>query len=116
MRSGRCEVCGGVVRCVLPCCRLNRALDVATARVIVAIVCTFGLGIALQNTGMAGFLASGLVDAAGEGGDSFLLFSIFAVACLAGSVVSNNANVILMYPICVKVRPLLPALREVGPR
>ena len=79
---------------------LGDALNAVKARVLLAIVFTFGVGEAMQKTGAAHWIAQGLISVFGGLGPIGALLSVALVTSVVGCVVSNNATVILMYPIC----------------
>jgi di/tricarboxylate transporter len=65
-----------------------------------------GLGMAMQNTGTAEWLAHGLVDLAGravspENLPLLMLWLIFLLTLLLTEVLSNNATAVMMIPIVV---------------
>jgi len=79
---------------------LDEALSAVKGRVLLAIVFTFGVGTAMQKTGAAHWIAQGLIGVFGPLGPVGALLSVALVTSVVGCVVSNNATVILMYPIC----------------
>jgi di/tricarboxylate transporter len=111
---------------------VKEALESTRPRVLIMIAASFALGSALQNTGIADWVADGLVKATLSGGACLLASSIhvlgrrmdpgvcvavragpFAVllginvaTSIVNGVISNNACMVLMFPICVRVRLL----------
>ena len=73
-------------------------------RVILAIVAAFGVGKAMENTGLAAFVADQLVTAFIGLGAPGILAAIAVVSIIIGSAVSNNATVILMVRRLVLIR------------
>ena len=71
---------------------------------------TYGLGTALQNTGTAALLASGLVSVGTRIGDVGLLSMIFLAVSLLSCVVSNAATVILLWPVVRDLPAEIPGL------
>jgi di/tricarboxylate transporter len=67
---------------------------------LLAIVTTFGVGTAFETTGLANHIATGLISVFGSLGTIGVLLSVAVVTSVVGCAVSNNAVVILMYPIC----------------
>ncbi len=59
------------------------------------------LGIAMERTGAARFLADGVVGAAGEFGPRAVLAGIFLLTSLATQVIPTAALVVLMSPIAI---------------
>jgi di/tricarboxylate transporter len=85
----------------LKCMTIEEAFLAVKARIVLTIVAAFGLGNGLRNSGVASFIANALVNFSVPLGPYALLASISIVTVLVSSVVSNNATVILMFPICV---------------
>jgi di/tricarboxylate transporter len=67
----------------------------------------------LQNTGVAEWVARSLVQLTVSWGRFALLFSVSASTSLINGLVSNNACMVLMFPICVTVRARWMLLRLV---
>lgn len=110
------------------CITVGEAFRAVNARVLLAIVAAFGLGSAMEETGVAEFIARAMLSfgrifgasparcARGLGmlrpltaplrppGVHGTLFCIGIVTSTLGAVVSNNATAILMFPIVFKVR------------
>jgi di/tricarboxylate transporter len=86
---------------------LTRCTDGATARkapdwqVLVVIATSFGIGAALQNTGAAAFVASGLISMVGHD-PQLALAGIFVTASLLTSFATNNVAAVLVFPICIQ--------------
>lgn len=70
---------------------------------MIAIVCSFGVSVATDNehTKVAGLVASNLVAAFSPLGPTGILAAVCVVSCVVGSVISNNAAALLLYPIVV---------------
>eukprot|EP00945_MAST-04E_sp_MAST-4E-sp1_P005505 g5505.t1 len=79
---------------------LKTALSAVKGRTLLAIVTTFGVGTAFEVTGLAHWIAQGLTGIFGSLGPLGVLLSVSLVTSIVGCAVSNNAVVILMYPIC----------------
>jgi di/tricarboxylate transporter len=69
--------------------------------VIVVIAASFGLGEAMARSGVAGILAGGLVDTLGVFGSTGTLLGLVLGTIALTSVITNNAGVVLMFPITV---------------
>ncbi len=57
-----------------------------------------------QNTGVAGWVAKSLVNLTVNSGTFTLLLSVSITTSLINALVSNNACMVLMFPVCVTVR------------
>jgi di/tricarboxylate transporter len=77
----------------------GRAIDVD---VIVVIASAFGLAAAMQASGLAGTIASGLVNVFGDYGDRGVLLGLVLATIVLTELVTNNAAALLMLPIAVE--------------
>ncbi len=85
------------------CLTVERAFSAIKGRVILAIVATYGPGIALEKTGVAALLANVLVAIGTKIGPIGLLSMLFLGVSLLSCVVSNQATVILLWPVIQKI-------------
>jgi di/tricarboxylate transporter len=69
--------------------------------VIVVIAGAFGLGAALDRSGLAAFLAAGIIDVFGGLGTSGVLLGLLLSTVLLTCIITNNAAAVLMFPIAV---------------
>ncbi len=76
----------------------RRAIDI---EVIVVIASAFGLAAAMQASGLASSIATGLVDVFGEYGDRGVLLGLVLATVILTELVTNNAAALLMLPIAV---------------
>lgn len=76
----------------------RRAIDI---EVIVVIASAFGLAAAMQASGLAATIASGLVDLFGDFGDRGVLLGLVLATIILTEMVTNNAAALLMLPIAV---------------
>lgn len=83
---------------VTGCCSLSQAEKSLDLTVIITIAASFALGIALEKTGVAAFLASGIVELSGGTPWLMLVLTYVAVSLLTESI-TNNAAAVLMLPI-----------------
>ncbi|MCA9602869.1 MAG: SLC13 family permease, partial [Myxococcales bacterium] len=84
-----------VTRCVTGE-QARRSLEIPT---LIAIACSFAVGLALDKTGAAGWIASGVVTAALPFGKAALLATLYLVTALMTNLVTNNAAAALMFPV-----------------
>lgn len=88
---------------------VSRTLTVAEARdavdldVIVLIGAAFGLGAAIETTGLADQIASGFVAAFDGMGTVGIVFGVVLATSLLTEVVTNNAAAVVVFPIAVSV-------------
>lgn len=77
----------------------NQARNAVDLNVIVLIAASFGLGAALQSSGLAESLASGLVSVFDPFGDLGLLLGVLLATIILTEMITNNAAAVLMFPI-----------------
>lgn len=75
-----------------------RAIDLP---ILVLIAGTISLGMAMDKSGAAAWIAHGLVGAAAPYGDVALLSTIYLISNVLTAIISNNAAAMLMLPIAV---------------
>ena len=71
--------------------------------VILLIAAAFGVGAAIEVTGLAERIAEGLLDLFGDWGDLGILFGIALATLILTEVITNNAAVIVIFPIALAV-------------
>lgn len=71
--------------------------------VLVAIACSFGISKALENTGIAQFVADQMVSALSGWGPYAVLAGIYVMANLFTEMMSNNAAAVLIFPIAIAI-------------
>lgn len=76
-------------------------------QVLITIAAAFGVGIALENSGVAGSIAHVLVEATRGFGPVAALVVIYLLASILTELVTNNAIAILLFPICLETAALL---------
>jgi di/tricarboxylate transporter len=69
--------------------------------VILVIATAFGVAAAVEQSGLAAVLASGLVGAFSGLGDQGILLGVVVATVILTAVLSNNASALLMFPIAV---------------
>ncbi|NMH60550.1 SLC13 family permease [Alteromonas sp. MYP5] len=87
-----------ITRCLTPG-QAERSLDIP---VIVTIAASFALGMALQKTGVALFLANQIV-ALSMGEALLLLILTYVTVSLLTEIITNNAAALLMMPIVIEI-------------
>lgn len=71
--------------------------------VIILIAAAFGVGAAIESTGLAAELANGLVDSLDGLGDPGIIFGIVLATTLLTEVITNNAAAAVILPIAISV-------------
>ena len=69
--------------------------------VIVTIGSAFGLAAAMEASGLAATIAEGLVDSLGALGPTGLLAGVVVATVLLKELITNNAAVLLIFPIAI---------------
>jgi len=86
-----------------------RVLSVGEARdsidldVIILIAAAFGVGAAIETTGLAATIAEGLVDAFEPLGDFGIILGLLLATTLLTELITNNAAAAVLFPIAVSV-------------
>ncbi|MGD9695183.1 MAG: SLC13 family permease [Thermoleophilia bacterium] len=79
----------------------TEAREAVDLDVIVLIAASFGLGKAMEVSGLAADLADGLVEPFGAWGDRGLLLGVILATIIVTEMISNNAAAALMFPIAM---------------
>ena len=85
------------------CMELKDAWKAVNGPVLLSIALSFALGKALSASGLADAIAAQIVKVVAPLGPLALLFVVYFVAICIGAVIANNAVVVLMFPIVVRV-------------
>ena len=88
---------------------LTRVLTVSEARdsvdlnVVVLIAAAFGLGAAIETTGLAETIARGLVDLLAPLGAFGIVLGVVLATTVLTEVITNNAAAVVLFPIVIQV-------------
>lgn len=82
------------------CCSLSSVRSAVDWSLLVVIAAALGIGAAMQSTGLAAALAEGLTAAAG-GRPWLALLAIYVATNVLTELVTNNAAVVLMFPVAM---------------
>ncbi len=94
-------VIGSVLMVLTGCLTMDEAYDSIDWRTVFLVGGMLTLGIAMENTGTARFLANLLLSTVGDLGPLALLAGIYLLSALITQPMSNAAAVVLMVPIAV---------------
>ncbi|MGD9093806.1 MAG: SLC13 family permease [Anaerolineales bacterium] len=94
-------VIGSVSMVITGCLSMDEAYESIDWRTVFLVGGMLSLGIAMENTGTARFLADLLLGALGDFGPLGLLAGIYILSALITQPMSNAAAVVLMVPIAV---------------
>lgn len=84
------------------CCSANQAEKSLDLTVIITIASSFALGMALEKTGVAKYLANNIVELSG-GTPWLLLILTYVSISILTEVITNNAAALLMLPIVLEI-------------
>ncbi len=84
------------------CCSVNQAERSIDFSVVLTIAASFSLGVALQKTGAANFIAENIVSLSGGTPWLMLVLTYLAVSLLTETI-TNNAAAIIMLPIVLEM-------------
>lgn len=93
---------GAGLMIITGCCTANQAEKSLDLNVLITIGASFALGMALQKTGVAGYLAENIIDLS-NGKPWLLLVLTYLTVSLLTEVITNNAAAILMLPIILEI-------------
>eukprot|EP01062_Namystynia_karyoxenos_P060132 TRINITY_DN5161_c0_g1_i1.p1 TRINITY_DN5161_c0_g1~~TRINITY_DN5161_c0_g1_i1.p1 ORF type:complete len:723 (+),score=207.64 TRINITY_DN5161_c0_g1_i1:83-2170(+) len=93
----------------LQCLTWREAFSAVDGRTLLTIACAFGVSNAMEQSGAATHVASGLVSVAEPGGKVALMAAVYLCTVAIGCAISNNAVVLLMTPIVFAARKNLAA-------
>ena len=97
----RQPVIGSVLMVITGCLNMDEAYESIDWRTVFLVGGMLSLGIAMENTGTAQYLANILLDAFGGFGPIGLLAGIYLLSALITQPMSNAAAIVLMVPIAV---------------
>lgn len=86
--------------------------------IVVMVAALIPLSVAVEQSGVAADIASGLVDIVGSAGPHALLLGLFVITAVFGQLISNTATALIMIPIAINaatdygisVRPVMMSL------
>lgn len=85
------------------CLKLHDLYRNLSWQTIIMLACLIPLGTAMENTGLAGLIAGGLVEYLQYWGPVVVLSGIYLLTSILTSIMSNNATAVLMIPITISV-------------
>jgi di/tricarboxylate transporter len=102
----------------LGCISVGDARQSVEWQVLITIAAAFGVGTALENSGAAAALASGVFEFTEAWGPLAALALIYGLTSIVTEIITNNAAAVLVFPFCIEtarlydadVRPFLMAL------
>lgn len=101
-----CACVGAMILLLVKSITVSEAFHATEPRVLLTVISSFGIGNALSLTGLAGWIAQGIVDATEGGGAFWLIWGIWLLTSVLGCVVGAYAVVVIMFPVCVQAHVL----------
>jgi di/tricarboxylate transporter len=95
------SILGCIALVVFRCLEPDEVYEAVDWRVIMLLAGVLPMGIALQSSGAAGFLADRTLDLVGGWGPLAVLAAIYLLTATLTEFMSNNASAVLMTPIAV---------------
>ncbi len=92
---------GVVAMLATGCLNIRQAARAFDRRIYLLIGASLAMGLALEETGGAQLLGSGLASLAGHLGPAALLSLVFILSALLTNILSNNATAVLFIPVAV---------------
>jgi di/tricarboxylate transporter len=92
-----------VILLVSKCITIQDAWKSVEWNVLLIISSAFGISQALTNSGVAQYIANGIVNFLGDAGVIGLLAGIYFTTSLYTEIITNNAAAALMFPIAMAV-------------
>ncbi len=88
-----------ISRCISP----EDARNSIDLNVLLIIASAFGISRALQNSGVAEFMANGILDTLGSYGPLGLLIGAYLVTSIYTMIITNNAAAALAFPVALSI-------------
>lgn len=98
-----------VAMVALGCLSAGEARRSVEWQVLITIAAAFGVGTALEKSGAATAIASGLVDATRAWGPIAALAVIYLLGSIITEIITNNAAAVLLFPFCLETARLYEA-------
>lgn len=95
------SVAAASVMIITGCLNMRQAIRAVDQRIFLLIGCTLGLGLALDQTGAAAFIAHSLVSVFMDSSQMVILSAFFLLIAILTNTLSNNATAVLMTPIAI---------------
>ncbi len=95
---------GGALAMILTgCLNIRQAARALDMRIFLLIGAAFAMGLALDATGGAAYIANGVVASFMPFGDQILISAIFLIVAIMTNVISNSATALLFSPIALSI-------------
>lgn len=95
-------VCAGLM-VLTRCCRGSVARKSINWQVLIVIGAAIGIGRSMEITGVAAWIAGGILDLAESFGPHGVLVAVYLLTSLFAQLVSNNGAAVLMFPVAMSL-------------
>ncbi len=96
-------MCAALAMILFRCCTGGQARAGIEWHVLVVIGASFGLGKAMENSGLASWVAGGMMSLAQPWGQWGLIGVLYLLTLMFTTLISNNAAAALMFPIAASI-------------
>jgi di/tricarboxylate transporter len=96
-------LCGALAMIASGCLNIRQAVRALDIRIFLLIGAAFAMGLALERSGGAGFIAQETVNIFAPYGNQILLSAIFLVIALMTNILSNSATALIFAPIALSI-------------
>ena len=96
-------LCGAAAMIAAGCLNVRQAIRALDMRIFLLIGAAFAMGLALENTGGAAFMARKTVETIAPFGPQALVAAIFLMVAVLTNLISNSATALLFAPIALAV-------------
>jgi di/tricarboxylate transporter len=96
-------VCGAAAMLASSCLNIRQASRAVDSKVVMLVAAALAMGVAMQATGGAAWLAHLVIAATGGDDPAIVLSAFFLVVALVTNVLSNNAAAVLFTPIGINL-------------
>jgi di/tricarboxylate transporter len=91
------------------CLNVRQAARAVDRQIVLVIASALGLGVALEATGAAAYLAGLVVDALAGAPPAVILSALFLLVAILTNVLTNNATAVLFTPVAINLAHQLQA-------
>ncbi|WP_371398025.1 SLC13 family permease [Fretibacter rubidus] len=96
-------LCGALAMIATGCLNIRQAARALDFRIFVLIGAAFAMGLALERTGGAAFIAEQTVSLFAPFGNQILIAALFLVIAIMTNIISNAATALLFAPIALSI-------------
>ena len=94
---------GALAMIATGCLNIRQAVRALDMRIFLLIGAAFAMGLALERTGGAEFIGTGVVEAIAPFGTQALVAAVFLVVAVFTNIISNSAAALLFAPIALSI-------------